>query len=163
AVTSSVDIDPVQRDGLRRRIQNALDQIAVVQQRQVQDNLQKQERLSAVQAPRLAIDDLTQHEDEVEQVIGKVRPVLTAGFQGKESAFEAAESVARVAWESDPYAGVTAAAVFDTEAAGQLDTAQRLRYLRADKFLKALELVERAHVPFPDEPPILWPAPEVWR
>jgi hypothetical protein len=58
---------------------------------------------------------------------------------------------------------VTNAAIFDSEAAGQLDKAQRLRYLRADKLLATLQQVELSHVPFPDEPPILYPAPEVWK
>lgn len=39
----------------------------------------------------------------------------------------------------------------------------RLRNLRAEKFLKTLEQVELSHVPFPDEPPVLFPAPEVWK
>lgn len=163
AVNSSVDVDPPQRDGLRRRIQNMIDRIAAAQQQRAQQQLTAQERLSALQARRLAIDDLQQHEEELEQLIDKVRSLLTEGFSGNETSFEAAESVARVAWESAPYSGVTAAAVFDAEAAGQLDSMQRMIYLRSDKFLKALELVERAHVPFPDEPPILWPPAEVWR
>ncbi|MFT5094276.1 MAG: hypothetical protein ACI93T_003111, partial [Porticoccaceae bacterium] len=38
-----------------------------------------------------------------------------------------------------------------------------MRSLRADRFLETLEQVERSHVPFPDEPPIRWPRPEVWK
>ena len=45
----------------------------------------------------------------------------------------------------------------------QLNQAFRLRQMRADKFLATLEQVELSHIPFPDEPPVLYPAPEIWK
>lgn len=162
-VTSSSDIDPADRETLRRRVQNALDQIAVQKQQIELKNLQNRERLAAIQARRLAISELEQREAQLEQLIDNVRSLLHEGFAGNAEAFERAESVARAAWELEPYKGVTAAAVFDTEAAGQLDKIMRLRNARSDKFLEVLGLVEKAHIPFPDEPPIVWPAPEVWK
>jgi hypothetical protein len=162
-VTSSADIDPIDRETLRRRAQNAIDEIAVVKQQSELNRVEAQRRRSAVQARQFASDELIQRQEELEQLIEKVRSLLSEGFAGNEAAFERAEAVARAAWEKAPYIGVTAAAVFDSEAAGQLDKVERLRYLRADKFLETLGMVEKAHVPFPDEPPIVWPAPEVWR
>jgi hypothetical protein len=162
-VTSAADIDPIDRETLRHRTQNAIDEIAIVKQQNDLNRLEAQRRRSAVQARQFASDELIQREEELEQLIEKVRSLLSEGFAGNEAAFERAEAVARSAWEKAPYLGVTAAAVFDSEAAGQLDKIERLRYLRADKFLESLGLVEKAHVPFPDEPPIVWPAPEVWR
>jgi hypothetical protein len=106
---------------------------------------------------------LVQRDEQIEQLIDKVRSLLAEGFIGNADAFERAEEVARASFELAPYSGVTNAAIFDSEAAGQLDKAQRLRYLRSDKLLATLQQVELAHVPFPDEPPILFPAPEVWR
>jgi uncharacterized membrane protein YgcG len=144
-------------------VQNALDQITVQKQQIDLQNLQRRERLAAIQARRLTIDELKQEEDQLEQLIDKVRSLLHEGFAGNADAFEEAESVARAAWRLAPYRGVTAAAVFNAEAAGQLDKSLRQRYLRADKFLETLQMVEKSHVPFPDEPPILWPAPEVWK
>src|SRR5207247_2311881 len=82
---------------------------------------------------------------------------------GNPDAFERAEEVARASFELAPYAGVTSAAIFNAEAAGQLDKAQRLRYRRYDMFLATLHQCEMAHIPFPDEPPIVYPAPEVWK
>ncbi len=38
-----------------------------------------------------------------------------------------------------------------------------MKNLRADRLLETLYLVELAHVPFPDEPPIEWPNAQVWR
>src|SRR5207253_5179808 len=117
----------------------------------------------AATARDLAVDQLVQRDEQIEQLIDKVRAQLAEGFIGNADAFERAEEVARASFELAPYSGVTNAAIFDSEAAGQLDQAQRLRYLRSDKLLATLQQVELSHVPFPDEPPIVYPAPEVWK
>lgn len=162
-VVSSSDIDPIDRETLRKRVQGVLDGVAVQKIKSDQERLLAQQRLASAQARQLASDSLVQHEEKLEQLIDQVRSLLSEGFSGNEQAFEDAEAVARVAWEMAPYAGITACAIFTTEAAGQLDKAQRLRYARSDKFLETLGLVEKAHIPFPDEPPVVWPAPEVWK
>ncbi len=46
---------------------------------------------------------------------------------------------------------------------GQISKSYRLRNLRQDRLLETLYLVELAHVPFPDEPPVEWPNAQVWR
>jgi hypothetical protein len=163
AVTSSTDVDPDVREGLRRRLQASMDQLLVAREKIEQDRIRTIERQAAQEAQRLAVDQLVQRDLQIEQLIDKVRSLMTEGFAGNADAFEQAESVARASFELAPYSGVTSAAVFDSEAAGQLDKAQRLRYLRYDKFLAQLQEVEKAHVPFPDEPPLLYPAPEVWK
>ncbi len=162
-VVSSLDVDPDTRESLRSRVQGSIDQVVVAREKIQQDRLRAIERQSAAEAQRLAVDQLVQRDEQIEQLIDKVRSLMTEGFAGNGNAFEEAEAVARASFELAPYSGVTSAAIFDSEAAGQLDKAQRLRYLRYDKFLAQLQEVEKAHVPFPDEPPILYPAPEVWK
>ena len=99
----------------------------------------------------------------MEQLIDRVRALMVRGFKGNPQAFEDGEAVSRVAVELDPYLGVPNLDVFNTEAAGHLDKARRLRSLRADKLLALLYQVELSHVPFPDEPPVVWPSPERWQ
>jgi uncharacterized membrane protein YgcG len=163
AVISSHDIDPNVREKLRAKVQTAIDQALVARQKFDQFRIRNIEKNSAAAARDLAVDQLVQRDEQIEQLIDKVRAQLAEGFIGNADAFERAEEVARASFELAPYSGVTNAAIFDSEAAGQLDKAQRLRYLRSDKFLATLQQVELAHVPFPDEPPILYPAPEVWK
>jgi hypothetical protein len=162
-VVSSVDIEPDVRENLRGRVQATMDQLLAARERIEADRIQTIQRQAAAEAQRLAADQLVQRDEQIEQLIDKVRSLMAEGFAGNGDAFEQAEAVARASFEMAPYSGVTSGAVFDAEAAGQLDKAQRLRYLRYDKFLAQLQEVEKAHIPFPDEPPILYPAPEVWK
>ena len=163
SVISQTDIDPDRREKLRARVQAAIDQLMVTRLKIDNEKLYLIERAAAQKARDLAVDQLVQRDELLEQMIDKVRALMAEGYSGNASAFDRAEEVARAAWEIAPYNGVTNAAIWDTEAASQLDKAQRLRYLRYDKLLETLYQVELAHVPFPDEPPILYPAPEVWK
>jgi len=163
SVVSSTDVDPDARERLRAKVQASIDQLLVTREKIQQLQLRTLERNAVEEAKRLATDQLVQRDEQIEQLIDKVRSLMAEGYAGNSEAFERAEEVARASFELAPYSGVTSAAIFDAEAAGQLDKAQRLRYLRYDKFLAQLQEVEKSHVPFPDEPPILYPAPEVWK
>ncbi len=163
AVTSSNDIDPDVRQKLRSKVQANIERLFTLKRQVEQNRILRIERMAAVEARELATEQLLQRDEQIEQLIDKVRSLMTEGYAGNADAFERSEEVARASFELAPYAGVTSAAIFDAEAAGQLDKAQRLRYLRYDKFLAQLYQAELAHVPFPDEPPILYPAPEVWK
>jgi hypothetical protein len=130
----------------------------------VEANLQHlAEREAAISAQQRLIDIATTEERELEQLIDRVRALMVEGYHGQYDAFEQAEAVARSAVDLKPEEGTAAAALFTAEAAGQLSKAFRLRSLRADKFLEVLYQVELSHVPFPDEPPIVWPPAEVWQ
>ena len=163
SVEASIDIDANIREQMRARLHRALLAVASNKDAVELQRIQSAERQAQMQAQRNLIDQLGQRDAKLQQLIDRVRSLLTEGFLGNADAFEEGESVARAAWELAPYSGATAAAIFDAEAAGQLDKANRLRSERADKFLATLHQVELAHVPFPDEPPVLWPQPEVWQ
>ncbi len=161
-VLGATDIDPDIREGLRAKVQATFEVLLTARQKTEDERIQQISR-TARGSCRIWPSSRSCRDEQIEQLIDKVRSLITEGFMGNANAFEQAEEVARAAFEVAPYSGVTSAAIFDSEAAGQLDKAQRLRYLRYDKVLAVLHQVELAHVPFPDEPPILYPAPEVWK
>src|SRR5262249_8310241 len=162
-VVASTDIEPDAREKLRAKVQARIDQLLVTREKIQQLQLRALERNAVEEARRLATDLLVQRDEQIEQLIDKVRSLMAEGYIGNPDAFEKAEEVARASFELAPYSGVTNAAIFDTEAAGQLDKAQRLRYLRYDKFLAKLQEFKKSSAPPREDPPILYPAPEVWK
>jgi len=108
------------------------------------------------------VDKILLEDEKLEQLIDRVRSLIQDGKHGNSDAFEEAEAVSRVAVDMEPGNGPATAALFTSEAAGQLDKVFRMRSLRADRFLETLYQVELSHAPFPDEPPIRWPAAPVW-
>ena len=96
-----------------------------------QDRILGIERTAAIQARELATEQLLQRDEQIGQLIDKVRSLMAEGYAGNADAFERAEEVGRASFELAPYAGVTSAAIFDSEAVGQARTRSTpLRCLR---------------------------------
>jgi hypothetical protein len=162
-VTTAGDIEPQVRDELSRRLLNTIQEIRSLKERQQINKLNNAERLAQVEARRKSLEQMSLEENRLTELIDQVRALLVQAVHGDDNAYEQAESVAREAINLRPGNGPATQALMNSEAGGQLNKAYRLRSLRADRLLEALYLVELAHVPFPDEPPIQWPNAQVWR
>lgn len=163
AVKAAEDIDPDLRVSLAKRLQGVVADVKGQKEVRELRSIRAQERVAAIEAQRRLIDQISLADDRMDRLIDRVRSLLEEASHGQPAAYLEAEAVAEEAVRMQPGNGTAAAAQVVAEAAGQLYTAFYLRSLRADRFLETLEQVERSHVPFPDEPPIRWPAPEVWK
>jgi len=161
-VTATTNINTEARQQLIRRLRAAIQDFEnLLKIKTAKDVLIAEKNAKRIASQRIE-EQMQQDEKKMEQLIDQVRALIWDGVHGDDDAYERAESVARVAENLQPGNKSAAAAIFTSEAAGQLNKAYRLRSLRADRFLETLYQVELSHVPFPDEPPIRWPAPEVW-
>lgn len=162
-VSAATDVGAEVREGLRIRLRTAIQQLTLLSRQRELEEAQLLEKAAQREAQERLLDQLAEDEETMQSLIDQVSVLIYEGYRGDRDAFEKAEAVARAAFELQPYVGITSSAIFATEAAGQLDKALRLRYLRYDKFLATLHQVELSHVAFPDEPPIVYPPAEVWR
>ncbi len=163
AVKSATDIDPDLQGELLRRVNESLLATGSRQEALESRQLQRQRRLAEAEAQAAIVTAEAQDELRLAQLVDRIRALVFEGWQGNPQAFEEAEAVARVVESHEPGAALGTQTVLWTEAAGQIDKAYRLRSIRADKFLAVLYQVELSHVPFPDEPPVLYPPAPVWR
>lgn len=163
AVKAAEDIDPDQRIALAKRLQGVLADVKGQKEVAELKSIRAQERVAAIEAQRRLIDDIAIADDRLDRLIDNVRSLIETASHGEPEKYLEAEAVAEEAVNLQPGNGVATAAQVVSEASGQLYTAFFMRSLRADRFLETLEQVERSHVPFPDEPPIRWPRPEVWK
>ncbi|MEZ5941882.1 MAG: hypothetical protein R3C18_10845 [Planctomycetaceae bacterium] len=162
-VKSATDIDPELRENLLRRINDRIQQFNTKKQTQAALIAQRLVRSAETEAQRALIDYEIDRDEQLEQMVNRIRALMDDGFHGDYKAFEQAEAGARQIISSYPGSAVGAAEVVTTESAGQLDKVDRLRQLRADRYLEVLYQVELSHVPYPDEPPIRYPSAEVWQ
>jgi von Willebrand factor type A domain len=162
-VTTAGDVEPQVRDELSRRILNTIQELRAVKEHQQINRLNLAERAAQVEARRKSLEQMSLEETRLTELIDQCRALLVQAVHGDDNAYEQAEAVAREAIDLRPGNGPATQALMNSEAGGQLNKAYRLRNLRADRLLEALYLVELAHVPFPDEPPIQWPNAQVWR
>ncbi|MCA9025869.1 MAG: VWA domain-containing protein [Planctomycetaceae bacterium] len=163
SVKSATDVDPDVQAQLLRRVADALlsaqSRLEVLEANQIR----AQQLQAEVEAQQALIDQKLLRERELSQMVDRISALMREGFAGNPQAFEDAEAVARVVESRRPGAALGTQTVLWTEAAGHIDKAYRLRSLRADRFLATLYQVELSHVPFPDEPPVRYPEPAVWR
>ena len=178
----AADVDPDGREELRKRVQAVTRDVTNLKRVIDERRIRAAERRAEAIAREAVIDEMEISEEELESLIDQVRGLLNEARQleafyedtassgttaftesvQRTDAYEEAERTARVALSKNPGNGIATAAVFTSEAAGQLHKAEQLRAIRADRFLEVLYQVERSHVPFPDEPPIRWPTAQEW-
>ncbi|WP_437185478.1 VWA domain-containing protein [Planctomicrobium sp. SH668] len=161
-IKSATDVPAELANNLLRRVESI--RRDVKNRREMYDaRAQEAQRLRAeLEVTTLLIDYATERDLQLEQMVDRIRTLMVDAYRGNPQAFEDAEAQARIVLSDFPGSAIGAATVTLTEAAGQVDKASRLRYLRADKLLETLHQVELSHVPFPDEPPLNYPPAEVW-
>ncbi|MDB5391166.1 MAG: domain containing CoxE-like protein, partial [Planctomycetaceae bacterium] len=162
-VQAAVELPESIRLPLRRKLDRALQKLENDNEVNVQKAAALRTKQSQLESRKKLMDQAQRDEERMQQLIERVRALIIRGTKGEAEAFEEAEEYSRIAVELDPYNYVPNLDVFNSEAYGALDQARRMRALRADKFLATTYEVERAHVPYPDNIPILWPSAERWR
>ncbi len=162
AVKSATDIAPDLRNQLLRRVNAALDDVRK-RSRQIEKlNAESNRRAAEAESGARLIEFAEARDNQLAQMVDRIRALMEDGYHGDPSAFEQAEAVGRQVQSEFPGTATATSVVFMPEAAGQLDKSERLRALRSDRLLEVLYQVELSHVPFPDEPPVRYPAAEVW-
>ncbi len=162
-IKSATDIDPEARNQLLRQLTSTQQDVISRKQKIALKNAERNKRRVEVEAQARLVQYAEERDAKLEQMVDRIRALLIEGYHGDPGAFESAESVARGVISEYPNSAMGVSVVFVSEAAGQLDKANRLRHLRSDRFLESLYQVELSHVPFPDEPPVLYPPAEVWQ
>jgi len=125
--------------------------------------VQNAERLAQVEARRKSLEQMSLQERRLTELIDQVRALLVQAVHGDDNAYEQGRGGRPRGDSLEPRQRPGHSGFVQRRGGGPIEQAYRLRNLRADRFLEALYLVELAHVPFPDEPPIEWPNAQVWR
>jgi hypothetical protein len=157
------DLIPEVQRQLVRRLEDLMVEIRNQLELQEQNERLAAERRSQIEAEARLIAESAQREQDLEMLLDRVRALMEEGRHGTPGAFLRARQVSSRAVAVAPESGAAAAALFNAEAAAQLERAAHLRALRSEKFLETLHQVELSHVPFPDEPPVVWPSAEFWQ
>ncbi len=163
AVRSAIDINTDERVRLERVLGSEILATTNRIEKENLDRVRNLERSAQLEAQQRLVEQSVLDDERLANLIDRIRALMNAGWHGDDAAFSEAEAVARVAVDLEPNSGAAAAALFNAEAATQLRRVFRLKSRRADMFLETLYQVELSHVPFPDEPPIVFPPAEVWK
>ncbi len=170
-VDRAPELDPEIRAQLRDRLVTAMREAG---RRQVElDELRRQSqenRAISDEARRLAAE-FTDRRQRVKQLMEKFDALIDEGIslamEGEskqaEANFDAAvNDIADPIENLLPLDSIGVSARYNANILRQLTGVRKFREQRHRGFVSALYEVERAAIPFPDEPPIVYPDPEFW-
>lgn len=162
-IRDSADVSPEVRDELERRVIAAIGSVEIRREKALIEQRQQAQAEAILESQRKLLTQTTLREEQLKTRIEQVRGLLDRARHGDSEAYDDAVDVARDALLDEPGNGPATQALVMSVAGGYLDKAYRIVRLRQDRFLATLYQVELSHVPFPDEPPVLYPPADVWR
>ena len=150
-------LEPDVRAELRLQIQSAVREASRRAIAEHDAKATEEQNLATAQEAQRISDELLRKGEKLRQLTARFNSLMEEGRY-----VEAEEQVAEQMRVELPESEAAEAQVWWARNLGNVDKMYKLREVRHRKFVDALFQVEKAHVPFPDEPPILYPDPEVW-
>ena len=157
AVITAGEIGADVRHQLRTQIENALRQASSVEVIVETQRAEEEARLLQAEERQRLTRELLQREQRLEAIMHRFETLMD------EHDYEEALEVAQVARELEPDVPVTNHAVLNTQLVKNHYEIMRIRELRQQAWVSALMQSEKSGIPFPDDPPIVYPDPEVWQ
>ena len=155
-VRGARELDPSIRRQLSDQIEAALRQAAQRSIAKTEEDLRRQESRAVAEERRRLNEEMFLREQRLTQLMARFESLID------ENRFKDAHAVAQLARAIAPN-NTTAQLASDVSGmAGAIHEAYALRVMRQVAVVEALAAVERSHVPIADEPPIVYPDPEVW-
>ncbi len=155
-VRRSPELDADMKAQLLARLQAALQQAAAQQPIQDAKRVEAIAYQAQTEERRRALEELTRAEQRVEQLMNRFSSLMD------ERRYFDAEAVADMARDIAPHRPTTMAAMHNATITGYWAENMALRQARERGVIDTLQTVERSHIPFPDEPPIVYPDRETW-
>ncbi len=139
-------------DRLENKMKTAYRQLQIAELRKIEEDAVEAERINQA----LMLSTTVRNEEKARQLMARFSALVT------EKLFAQSVIAADTAKPLIPYDTSPHTASIYVQAAGVISEINDLRILRERGMIDVLMTAERVFVPLCDEPPILWPDPEVW-
>ncbi|NQT37970.1 MAG: hypothetical protein HQ581_10800 [Planctomycetes bacterium] len=157
-VKMAPDLDPDVRDQLIDQLQATLQAARHRQEELEQRRHERQEQMAIDEERRLLTENLMRKEEKLTQLMARFNSLV------KEGNYRVAEEqIGPVAVSLAPNNTAVVAGIRLARTRRYYDDHMALRVARQKAVVDTLFEVEKAHMPFPGEPPIVYPDAEIWR
>ena len=156
-VRQAPELDPEVRAQLIDKIEGALQSASRQALVKAEKDLRRQQIESEEKARQRIVKDLYLQEEKIDQLMARFNALMD------EERYRDAEAVANLAEEMSPNTSGLRTAELWSRMAGYTADMAAVADARHKGVTDSLYQVELSHVPTPDEPPILYPDPEVWQ
>lgn len=164
-VAKTPELNPDVRERMMRQLQAAIRESEMRKEELDHVRLREQENLAAAKERMLVLDNLSRRQEKIRQLMDRFNSLMEEGRYrlAEEAAAMEAEEIAEQKPVLDDALQTAQSAAINARSIGYLQEAMVLREARQKGVVDTLYQVEKSHVPFPDEPPIIYPAAEVWQ
>ncbi|HEV3415319.1 MAG TPA: hypothetical protein VG056_00830, partial [Pirellulales bacterium] len=170
SVTRAPELPAETRAQLRERIEAAIVQASTRARERDNEVVDAQIRAAQSEESKLIQDNLVRKQQKVRQLLERMNSLMLEGRYAEADSDAAVEALNafRVVQSAEAPADADAlpVAVAAVNSAGYTHNIAMGNTIRDETnkaFLASLHLVDVSSIPFPDEPPIVYPSPEVWR
>ncbi|MCA9231331.1 MAG: VWA domain-containing protein, partial [Planctomycetales bacterium] len=157
SVSRAADLDAAKRAELTDKLRNVLKEAHY--QASLKDELdrQREEALASVRERKLLNERLNRDQEREKQLMARFSSLMD------ERRYLEAEEVAQVVEEIDPDGVIPRVATLVARQARHVHLQQVARAARWQGYFDSMYQIELSHIPFPDDPPILYPEAEIWQ
>ena len=155
-------VDPEVKVQLTRQLQSGIKEGQRLQTVRDAERSQAEEAKAAARDRARMLEDLTRKRMVTKNLMDKFNSIMQEAKTDPYQYRRAEDDIAAQILEEDPKNQTAILAKFNARFRFHIHEMNRLRELRHKMYVEALYQVELSHVPFPDEPPIVYPDPEIW-
>ena len=156
-VSQSAELRPEVRSQMMERIEGGLRAASRMSNDKIERDLQRQQADAAGESRERANRQLFVQEQKIDQLMSRFEALMD------EERYRDAEALAVIAEDVEPGTSGLRVAELSARTVGYTASINAARDMRYKGFTDNLLQVELSHVPFPDDPPIVYPGPEVWQ
>lgn len=151
------ELDEAVRTRLLGQLEAAVREAQRRQQIKEERDRERDVNLAKARERTLLQETLMRREEKIRQIMDRFNALMD------ERKYSQAEEGAMILREEAPEIPISAQAITNVQTVGIYAQTMLVRAERERQFYATLFQVERSHVPFPDEPPITYPDPDIWQ
>ncbi|MBO5438974.1 MAG: VWA domain-containing protein, partial [Thermoguttaceae bacterium] len=158
ATIESVGLPAEAQDTLTKQIQSSIREAKARKEEQSIKKAEDRARLTEMRERQIALDNAKTDEENMKKMMRRFDALMEEGKYR-----QAEESAAAAVLEKDPENIAAIAGTVTARHRGYVERNRQITVLRQKGFVDALHQAEIGNIPFPDDPPIVYPDSEVWK
>ena len=156
-IEKSPDLGPDTRAQLKNQIESAIREAGRKAIEVAARTALAEENRAAAEERQQLVEETARTQQKIRQLMDRFNNLIDEGRYT-----EAEDIIAAQVRELDPFGTAPLAATWAARIGGHWNTMWAVREVRARNFARSLMEVEKAAVPFPDDPPVGYPEAQVW-
>ncbi|MDO4630525.1 MAG: VWA domain-containing protein, partial [Planctomycetia bacterium] len=154
----AIGLSPEDQDTLKKQLQSSIREAKSREEAQSIKKAEDRTRLMEMRERQIALDNAKTEQQNMQQMMRRFDSLMDEGKYR-----DAEEDAAAAVLEKDPDNIAAIAGTMTARHRGYMERNRQIVIQRQKNFVDALYQAEIGNIPFPDDPPVVYPDSEVWK